>query len=114
MISKQKWMDDHLDLYLYAKNINDFEWAEQIVKKLKNTDQLYLQEVIIKERLTLWDQFIEINEQILNLYKEIREEKPSINQKESVFQEIMFLRALRIQLLDKINEYNKKEKETLA
>lgn len=114
MISKQKWVDDYLDLYLYAKNINDFIWAEEIIQKLKNADQLYLKEVIIKERLNLWDQFIATNEQILNLYKEVHKAKSVEIETEGIFQEIMFLRTLRVQLLDKINEDNKKENETLA
>lgn len=114
MISKQEWIDDYLDLYLYAQKIKDHEWAQQILLKLQNADQLYLQEHIHKERVNLWDQFKAVNEQILALYEKIRKENTSTAYTETDFQQLLDLRSLRLQLLNKINEYNKKEKETLA
>lgn len=114
MISKQKWIDDYLDLYLYAEKIKDFEWVQQILKILQNADQLYLQEYIRKERINLWDQFKAVNEQILTLYARIRKENTNNAYTEIYFQKISDLRRVRLQLLNKINEYNKKEKETLA
>lgn len=114
MISKQKWIDDYLDLYLYAKKNKDYEWVQQILKKLQNADQLYLQEYIRKERINLWEQFKAVNEQILTLYAKIRKENTNTAYVGVILQQISDLRSIRLQLLNKINEYNKKEKETLA
>lgn len=114
MISKKQWIDDYLDLYLYAKKIKDHEWAQQILQKLQNADQLYLRENIQKERNNLWNQFKTVNEQILTLYKKIRNENTNYADTETDFQQLMDLRNLRKQLINKIKEYDKKEKETLA
>ena len=110
MISKQKWIDDYLDLYLYAQKIKDFEWVQQIIKKLQNADQLYLQEYIRKERMNLWDQLKAVNVQILTLYARIRKENTDNAYTGLLFLQISDLRRVRIQLLTKINEFNKKEK----
>ncbi len=105
MISKQKWIDDYLDLYLYARKIKDFEWVQQILKKLQNADQLYLQEVIRKERIKLLDQFKGVNEQILTLYTKIREENTNNAYTDNLFKQIIALRRVRIHLLNKINTH---------
>lgn len=34
--NKQLWINDYLDLYLYAKSIDDYWWQQEIIEKLQN------------------------------------------------------------------------------
>ncbi|MBM7651388.1 hypothetical protein [Neobacillus cucumis] len=31
------WINDYLDLYLYAKSMNDYLWQQEIIEKLQNS-----------------------------------------------------------------------------
>lgn len=49
MISKQKWIDDYLDLYLYAQKIKDFESIFHENLQSINLDENWLIEHLHKQ-----------------------------------------------------------------
>ncbi|MEH7121012.1 hypothetical protein V7128_26930 [Neobacillus vireti] len=36
-IEEKMWINDYLDLYLYAKSMNDYLWQQEILEKLQNS-----------------------------------------------------------------------------
>ena len=63
-------VNDYLDLYLFAKNIGDQAWQEEILQKLQNYNQNHFDQTQIIHNL--WTEFQRINEKILKLYQELR------------------------------------------
>lgn len=72
MVNAEKYaqIDDYLDLFLYAGKLHDWQWQDEIKAKLiylqqnKDDDQ--------KRERDLQHQFIEVNRQILMLYRQVR------------------------------------------
>ncbi|MEK3799220.1 hypothetical protein MHI18_13470 [Peribacillus sp. FSL H8-0477] len=62
-------VDEYLDLYLFAKDLGDIHWQNEIIEQLKNhnqkTDKTW-------EIQALWESFERVNNEILALYKELR------------------------------------------
>ena len=38
------WINDYLDLYLYAKSMNDVLWQQEIIGKLQNSHHDFIRE----------------------------------------------------------------------
>ncbi|WKB34785.1 hypothetical protein QS257_12815 [Terrilactibacillus sp. S3-3] len=67
--AKQAQIDNYLDLYLYAGKIQDKAWQEAIIAKLSS---LQSGETDLQKEKSLQQQFIEVNRQILAMYRHIR------------------------------------------
>lgn len=60
-------VDEYLDLYLFAKDLGDTHWQNEIIEQLKNHNQDKTWEI-----QSLWESFERVNNKILALYKELR------------------------------------------
>lgn len=64
-------IDNYLDLYRYAKQLNDRSWQADIVKQLKEL-QKDVSNKTDKEIHSLYQQFNDVNHRILILYRKLR------------------------------------------
>lgn len=64
--------NDYLDLYLYARNIGDKLWQNEIVEKLQNltNESSFKNQSLYYD--TLWDKYKHTNNEILSLYHLLR------------------------------------------
>jgi hypothetical protein len=87
-------INDYLDLYLYARNIDDILWQNEIIEKLQNL----LNGSSLKNQSldsdTLWEKYKYINKEILTLYHQLRDH--SIN--DDLQEKILNLKQQRISL----------------
>ena len=91
---KETWINDYLDLYLYAKGIGDQEWETEILQKLTFTDNdLFLYH--------LWAQFDAINTQLLLSYQQLRSASNALEQ-EQLWEKVWNLKMERITVSQKI------------
>lgn len=67
--AKQAQIDNYLDLYLYAGQIGDKEWQKTIKAKLSGIQS---GETDVQKEKGLHQRFIEVNRQILALYRHMR------------------------------------------
>ena len=63
-------VNDYLDLYLLAKSMDDRAWQEEILKKLQNYNQNHVNHTQMIHNL--WSAFKWINEELLELYHQLR------------------------------------------
>ncbi|MBE6185171.1 hypothetical protein [Heyndrickxia ginsengihumi] len=69
---KETWVNDYLDLYLFAKNIGDIKWQQEILEILKSADQEIEKEKEVILHKELWDEYDQINEQLLSIYEQLK------------------------------------------
>ncbi|WP_052137952.1 hypothetical protein [Heyndrickxia ginsengihumi] len=69
---KETWVNDYLDLYLFAKNIRDIKWQQEILEILKSADQEIEKEKEVILHKELWDEYDQINEQLLSIYEQLK------------------------------------------
>lgn len=69
--AKYAQVDNYLDLYLYAKQLHDHEWQEEIKRKLAELQNGRDDFEKLKEK-DLQEQFTYVNRRILNLYQQLR------------------------------------------
>lgn len=43
---EKMWINDYLDLYLYAKSMNDDLWQKEIIEKLQNSPFHNISEIL--------------------------------------------------------------------
>lgn len=67
------WIDDQLDLYNLAVRLEDAEWQQQILARLQQKDSIIREEIHIHLRRGLWERFEAINNKMLGIYRQIRE-----------------------------------------
>ncbi|MBD3922003.1 hypothetical protein H8B09_24795 [Paenibacillus sp. PR3] len=70
---EKQWMDDHLDLLHYAKQIGDTAWQQEIVRTLEDAKRRIEQAKLEIRTEALWRQFDAINTKVVELYRQLRE-----------------------------------------
>lgn len=94
-------VDDYLDLYNYAKAINDGQWQADIIESLKALQAVTVQGSREESVRALWLQFDQVNMALTTLFNKLREHEASGDQsllKEQVWE----LKLERIRLAKKI------------
>ncbi|WP_379127090.1 hypothetical protein [Paenibacillus sp. sgz500958] len=93
--------DDYLDLYNYAKAINDHEWQASLITALMDLKTALPEVSGIESLKQLWEQFDMINYLLLGLFSELQANDPSVDQyrlKERIWE----LKLERIELSKKL------------
>lgn len=98
-VAKSLDVNDYLDLYLFAENIGDTLWQEEIVKKLKNFPEDRYVNQQKSEAESLEAKYKQINEEILKSYHYLRNYATNNNLKEK----IMDLKQQRIAIGRQLN-----------
>ena len=103
-------VNDLLDLYLLAGKLNDQDWQQEIIEKLKNpkTSNGERDEEPTMKIQNLWLEYKNINGQILELYSRL---KDNITE-EDVFGKINSLKEKRLSLTHKIHKEERKVKHS--
>jgi hypothetical protein len=96
------WLNDHLDLYNFATKIGDSIWQQDILRKLHNKEKEIQEEIKILVTKNLWITFDDVNSQLLDLYKKMRENN-SLRQNSKVLDQLFSLKHRRVELLSKIS-----------
>lgn len=73
-------VDDYLDLYNYAKAINDGQWQADIIESLKALQAASVQGTREESVRELWLQFDEVNAALTELFNKLRENGSSADQ----------------------------------
>lgn len=73
------WINDQLDLLNLATSLGDTGWQQQIIQALHNKESIIKTEMDAVARQKLWDKFDAINERMISIYRQIRENR---NQRE--------------------------------
>ncbi|WP_145326251.1 hypothetical protein [Paenibacillus xylanexedens] len=101
----QSWVNDYLDLYNYALTIEDSEWAEEILRKLRDQKDALLEEerkaIMLRELLISYDQ---INKQLVDIFSKLRVASEG-DQTESLQEQWFKLKLMRIDVSRKILQY---------
>jgi len=101
----QTWVNDYLDLYNFARTIEDSEWAEDILKKLRDQKDALLEEerkaILLRELLISYDR---INKQLVDIFSKLRVAAEGY-QTESLQEQWFKLKLMRIDVSRKILQY---------
>ncbi|MGX1832276.1 hypothetical protein ACWIE6_28965 [Paenibacillus taichungensis] len=101
----QTWVNDYLDLYNYARTIEDSEWAEDILRKLQDQKDALLEEerkaILLRGLLTSYDR---INKQLIDIFSKLRVASEGY-QTESLQEQWFKLKLMRIDVSRKILQY---------
>ncbi|MDO3408263.1 hypothetical protein QWJ34_00630 [Saccharibacillus sp. CPCC 101409] len=73
-------VDDYLDLYNYAKSINDAEWQNSLVDSMLRLAAAAPASEQDRTLAQLWERFDRINADLLNLFARVRLESRSAHQ----------------------------------
>lgn len=63
----QRWVDDHLDMYNYARQIGDLEWQEQLLAAIRNREEQLREDALNTAKEELWEQFNTVNHKMMEL-----------------------------------------------
>lgn len=88
-------VDDYLDLYLYAKNLGDLDWQKEIKNHLA---KIVVQKPASFQAASLLQQYQELNEELKDLYKKLRQ--PS--QDHALYEKLWKLKKEKVELRRKI------------
>lgn len=94
---EQQWMDDHLDLLNYARQIGDIAWQDEIVRTLSEAKQRMEQAALEIRIEALWLQFDAINRKVLELYRQLRETENAYIV-EKLTEEVWQLKVRRVEI----------------
>ena len=75
---QQLWMNDYLDLYLYAQSIGDSSWQQELMEKLQNFHNEVRKENQSIELNKLLEKYKYLNDQILTIYHQIRSQPSNV------------------------------------
>jgi hypothetical protein len=98
-----RWIDDHLELYTYARSIGDTVWADELASKININHPEYRafeHAFTIRE---LWNHFDLVNEQMHAIFLRRERENPFVAQK------IISLKQKRSTLLSQIQNFGNKD-----
>ncbi|OMP66323.1 hypothetical protein [Domibacillus epiphyticus] len=71
-------IDDYLDLYIYAKSMNDSDWQKEIIKKIQDFQQPSIAEKTQSLSMNeLLEKYTLINDEIWSLFQQLRYVKPN-------------------------------------
>lgn len=99
-------INDYLDLYLLAKSMDDRAWQEEILKKLQNYNQNHVNHTQMIHNL--WSAFKWINEELLELYHQLRTDSTN----SYLAEKIMDLKQKRIEITRQLRMEEKPSIET--
>lgn len=74
----QLWMNDYLDLYLYAGSIGDRSWQQELMEKLQNFHKEVRKENQSLALNNLLEKYKYLNEEILTIYHQIRSQPSNV------------------------------------
>ncbi|WP_339168498.1 hypothetical protein MKX75_03955 [Paenibacillus sp. FSL R5-0341] len=101
----ETWVNDYLDLYNFARTIEDSEWAEDILRKLRDQKDALLEEerkaILLRELLISYDR---INKQLVDIFSKLRVASEGY-QTESLQEQWFKLKLMRIDVSRKILQY---------
>ncbi|WP_019911211.1 hypothetical protein [Paenibacillus sp. HW567] len=66
-------VNDYLDLYNYAKSINDEQWQADIIESLKNFKETSEEQRRIEGVTELWNRFDHINLMLMELFDKLKD-----------------------------------------
>ncbi|GGG56182.1 hypothetical protein [Paenibacillus radicis (ex Gao et al. 2016)] len=93
----KQWVDDHLDLLNYARQIGDADWQREIIAVLKQAEQQTKELVLNVKAEELWRQFDRINAKMLELYNQLRGTNDAF-EIHSLKEEVWALKLKRLEL----------------
>ncbi|GKU78064.1 hypothetical protein [Paenibacillus sp. L3-i20] len=92
------WLDDYLDLYNYADQINDSVWKEAIVETIRNGPSEEHADVVQgQQKEQLWREFNALNDKLIELFA-IKKSSSSLFEIEIVQQLIQTLKQRRLEV----------------
>lgn len=91
-------INDYLDLYLIAGHLGDENWQGEIIEALKNNE--HLQSMQGKSFELLWQEYQQVNMQILEIYKQVQSQAFD----EELQEKVLLLKQKRIELSRKIQK----------
>jgi len=100
----QTWINDHLDLLNYAKQIGDLQWQEEILHKLKQSDTELYNQLQSQMQTRLWQQFDFINQRVLELYRQARDNNGNTTELSQLKEELWGLKLQRIRVVQQLRE----------
>ena len=96
-------IDDYLDLFNYAKAINDGQWQAEIIENLKKLGGISEEQKRMNHVKDLWTRFDQINLMLLGLFDKLNNQEDtaeSYRWKEKIWE----LKMERINLAKQIQE----------
>lgn len=96
------YIDDHLDLYLYALQLGDQVWANELLHKLRNRKASLRREEYRQKREMLYRQFDAVNMKLLEAYRQLLHESGDEDATEKLHQHIWRLKLERISITNEI------------
>ena len=102
---KENWINDHLDLYLLACQLNDKSWQDQLLNKLSKHTTHITEETRQITRDQLWKEFLEINKKILKLYDLMK--TTCFNNRDTLLETVIHLKNKKVEVRQKIVQLEK-------
>lgn len=93
----ERWMNDHLDLLNYAKQIGDTEWQQELIEKLSSSKEHTAELVLTMKTEELWRHFDSINAKMLEIYTLLRN-SDNASEINTLKEEVWELKLQRIEL----------------
>ncbi|WP_211748288.1 hypothetical protein [Paenibacillus sp. Marseille-Q4541] len=90
-------IDDYLDLLNYATRIEDEAWRQSIIEQMRTFIESPVQKQNLPARSDLWVRFDALNDELLELFKQLKEET-DLKAKEYVTEQIWKLKYERVMI----------------
>ncbi|TCP31302.1 hypothetical protein EV207_103187 [Scopulibacillus darangshiensis] len=100
---RETWLNDRLDLYLYAKKIGDQDWQNDLLKQLHEAETSITKAIQADMEYHLWDEFDRINKQLLTIYQQLQKEERQF-EIEQLKEKAWQLKNARIKISKQIGE----------
>lgn len=91
-----QWINDHLDLYIFAGKQGDPEWQQKLLEALMEKEQRIASEWKAKTKDELWRQYDEVNGLLLELYAELRGRDKK--EQEELIERLLVLKQQRLEI----------------
>ncbi|EFM09679.1 conserved hypothetical protein [Paenibacillus curdlanolyticus YK9] len=94
------WLDDYLDLYNYAGQLQDTAWQEELLNTIRNGPpaELHADQELPKQRQKeLWTEFQALNNKLIELFELIKMSK-SQQELEGIRQVMWALKRRRLEI----------------
>lgn len=92
----RQWIDDHLDLLNYAREIQDDVWQAELLLAISEHELLVGRELKEKKKDELWRRYDRINMLLLELYSELR--SPENKGQQELIERLMILKQQRLEI----------------
>jgi uncharacterized protein (UPF0335 family) len=99
-------INDYLDLYLIVGHLGDKIWQDEIIEALKNNEHLKSNQSKSIEIELLWQEYQQVNMQILEIYKQVQSQAFD----EELQEKVLLLKQKRIELSSKIQKKQRNSK----